>query len=161
MRRLLSTISLALALFAASGQATEGEFSITVPMESKGRATYYVKGEIGGHGDVDLLVDTGSGYLTINEVALEDLLREKRADYRRNLRGVLADGRELEVPVYSISALRIGEQCWLNDVEAAVFPGKTRFILGLSALAKAGPFIFRFDPPTLVLSRCRDLAVAG
>jgi predicted aspartyl protease len=161
MRRLSIFFCLTLLSLAAVAEIVEREFSINIPMESKGRATYYVKGEIGGHGDVDLLVDTGSGYLTINEVALEDLLRENRADYLRNLRGVLADGSELEVPVYTISALRIGENCWLRDVEAAVFPGKTRFILGLSALSKAGPFIFRFDPPTLVLSRCRELAAAS
>jgi hypothetical protein len=43
-------------------------------------------------------------------------------------------------------------------VEAAVFPGKTRQILGLSALKKAAPFIFSMDPPNLVLSNCTGVA---
>lgn len=161
MRTYLAVCCLGLILAAVAGHATETDFSITIPMENKGRATFYIKGEIGGHGDVELLVDTGSGYLTINEAALSDLLRQNRADYVRRLRGVLADGSELVVPVYNIDTVRIGDSCWLNDVEAAVFPGKTRFILGLSALSKAGPFIFNFEPPSLVVSKCQTLATAG
>jgi hypothetical protein len=71
------------------------------------------------------------------------------------LQGVLADGSELEVPVYAITRVGIGGSCWLHDVEAAVFPGTSRQILGLSALRKASPFIFSVTPPALVLSRCR------
>jgi predicted aspartyl protease len=117
-----------------------------------------VEGEIAGIGPIDMLVDTGSGYLTINEAALNDLLSQERAGFVKRLTGVLADGSELVVPVYSIDKLRIGPTCWLHDIEAAVFPGKTRFILGLSALQKAGPFIFDFDPPSLTLSRCETLS---
>jgi len=47
-------------------------------------------------------------------------------------------------------------------VEAVVFPGKTRQILGLSALRQAAPLIFSLNPPKLVLSNCTDrLAEAG
>ncbi len=138
-------------------QATATEFSTIIPMEDKGMSTFYVQGEITGVGEIDLLVDTGSGYLTINEAALDDLLRLDRAGYVRDLTGILADGSRLVVPVYAIDSLRIGEHCWLRDIEAAVFPGRTRFILGLSALQKAGPFIFAFDPPSLTLSGCGTL----
>jgi len=58
------------------------------------------------------------------------------------------------VPVYVIRSLTIGENCRLRNVEAAVFPGATRQILGLSALKKAAPFTFSFDPPHLTLSNC-------
>ena len=34
-----------------------------------------------------------------------------------------------------------------------MFPGKTRQILGLSALRQAAPFIFSLNPPELVLSK--------
>lgn len=70
------------------------------------------------------------------------------------MRGRLADGSELEVPVYSIDAISIGDACWLRDVEAAVFPGNTRPILGLNVLQRAAPFIFSFEPPRPVLSHC-------
>lgn len=131
------------------------ESKTTIPMWEKGRATYYVRGAIQGMGEVDLMVDTGSGYLVINEQALEVLAENEQVRYLRELRGVLADGTTLVVPVYSVNAVNIGGGCWLHDIEAAVFPGRTRFILGLSALTKASPFVFSVAPPELKLSNCR------
>jgi predicted aspartyl protease len=100
------------------------------------------------------MVDTGSGYMTINEETLAILLREERAQYVKELAGILANGNRIVVPVYAISEINIGGECRLENVEAAVFPGRTRAILGLSALTKAAPFIFSVDPPELVLSNC-------
>ncbi len=74
---------------------------------------------------------------------------------------ILADGNRLVVSVYAIRELRIGGKCTLHDVEAAVFPGRIRQILGLSALNRAAPFIFPVEPPQLVLSHCSGLAEAG
>lgn len=130
------------------------EFDTIISMQGKDSATYYIQGNISGYGTVELMVDTGSGYLTINEETLAVLKQEKRIRYVKDLRGILADGREMIVPVYSVSAIRLGKNCWLRDVEAAVFPGRTRHILGLSALQRAAPFIFSVDPPQLVLSHC-------
>jgi hypothetical protein len=50
--------------------------------------------------------------------------------------------------------MSIGGQCDLKNIEVAVFPGKTRQILGLSALRQASPFIFSINPPELILSNC-------
>lgn len=130
------------------------EFGTSIPMREKGAATYYVTTEIDGLGAVDLMVDTGSGYATINEDTLTVLMRQHRAGYVKDLEGVLADGSRVVVPVYSIKSMNIGGQCALQDIEVAVFPGKTRQILGLSALRQAAPFIFSVDPPQLVLSHC-------
>jgi predicted aspartyl protease len=123
-------------------------------MQEKAAQTFYVPAYIEGFGDTELMVDTGSGYVTINEQTLAVIKRQRTAHYVKNLQGVLADGSELIVPVYAIKALNIGGSCWLHDVEAAVFPGKSRQILGLSALRKAAPFIFSVDPPSLSLSHC-------
>lgn len=152
-RLLLVAVSLAAAPYSQAE-----DFKFTVPMRDRGAATYYVQGQIEGYGATELMVDTGSGYLTINEDALATLKREQRVDYVRQLTGVLADGSEMVVPVYKVKSVTIGENCELRDVEAAVFPGKTRFILGLSALTKAAPFIFSIDPPKLVLSNCLTAA---
>lgn len=143
------------ALLVVSG-ASADQFDTAVPMRSGGAATFYVDGHLSGAGDTEFMVDTGSGFVTINEVTLASLKRNQRARYSRDLRGVLADGRELIVPVYVIHSLTIGKSCRLQNVEAAVFPGSTRQILGLSALKKASPFIFSFDPPNLRLSNCPD-----
>jgi predicted aspartyl protease len=150
LRLVFLTICLNLIVTSVSAQ----QFQTTVPMRDRGAATYYVPSEITGVGAVELMVDTGSGYMTINQQTLTTLLNRGEALYVRQLEAMLADGKRTVVPVYSLSAINIGGNCWLKNVEAAVFPGKTRQILGLSALKKASPFIFSFDPPQLVLSYC-------
>jgi predicted aspartyl protease len=134
--------------------ASAQEFGTFIPMREKGSATYYVTTEIHGLGTVDLMVDTGSSYTTINEETLAVLLQQQRADYVSDLEGMLADGTRLMLPIYSIQSMNIGGQCSLRDIEVAVFPGNTRQILGLSTLRQASPFIFSMNPPQLVLSNC-------
>jgi predicted aspartyl protease len=135
-----------------------GDFEATVPMLYKGAATYYVDAQLADSDIGEFMVDTGSGYLTINENTLTALKVNDRVRYVKDLSAILADGSRLVVPVYTVSRLRIGAQCTLYDVEAAVFPGSTRQILGLSALNKAAPFIFSVNPPQLVLSNCIEPA---
>ena len=130
------------------------EFGTFIPMREKGSATYYVSTEILGLGAVDLMVDTGSSYTTINEETLAVLMQQQRADYVSDLEGMLADGTRLMLPIYSIQSMNIGGECPLENIEVAVFPGNTRQILGLSTLRQASPFIFSMDPPQLVLSNC-------
>ena len=142
-------------LLASLGVAAQaGDFQTRVAMTEKSAATFYVSAEIAGFGATELMVDTGSGYVTINEETLAVLQSNGHARYVKHLRGVLADGSELIVPVYAVSAIAIGGDCWLRDVEAAVFPGAARQILGLSALRKTAPFVFSVEPPELMLSRC-------
>lgn len=130
------------------------KFDAAIPMRDKGAATYYVPGHIEGVGEVEFMVDTGSGYMTINEETLETLSKKGKVKYVRKLTGKLANGSRMVVPVYAVEQVRLGEHCSLKNVEAAVFPGKTRFILGLNALKQASPFIFSIEPPELVLSNC-------
>jgi len=158
MRRLLTLFLLPALAAVSAQQALADEFGFRIAMQEKSAATFYVAGEIVGYGPVELMVDTGSGYMTINEETLAVLKRSNAARYVKQLQGVLADGTELQVPVYAIARMSIGGACWLEDVEAAVFPGASRQILGLSALRRAAPFIFSVDPPSLTLSRCEDLA---
>ena len=123
-------------------------------MHQKSAQTYYVEGRIGGLAPDEFMVDTGSSYTTINEHTLEQLLALEVANYVRDLTGVLANGDELLVPVYRVTNLRVGESCLLSDIEVAVFPGRTRQILGLSTLRLASPFLFSIEPPELRLSNC-------
>lgn len=151
MKNLL-TISL---LFFASSLSAD-EFSVDVPMHLKNAYTYYISGQVGEVSPSEFMVDTGSSYMMINEITLAQLQDSGDARYLRELTGVLANGDEMQVPIYTVSTLRIGDNCVLEDVEAAVFPGDTRQILGLSALLKAAPFIFSTEPPKLQLSHCQS-----
>ncbi len=125
-----------------------------IPMNQKRLATYYVDASLSISGDVEFMVDTGAGYTTINEHTLELLLLADNAEYVGELTGVMADGRQQHYPVYRIKRLVLGGDCVLFDVEAAVFPEKTRMLLGLTALEKAAPFVFSINPPRLSLSNC-------
>jgi predicted aspartyl protease len=127
-------------------------------MQDKGAETYYIKGEIRGLGSTEFMVDTGSGYVTINEHNLEILKAKGEVTYVKDLMGILADGQRKVFPVYRITSILLGDNCELRDVEAAVFPGRTRQILGLSGLKKAGAFTFSFNPPQLTLSTCANVS---
>jgi len=136
--------------------ATE-DFETRVVMKERSAATFYVPGAIPGYGALELMVDTGSGYMTINQRTLDVLQGAGTVRYVKQLQGILADGSEMVVPVYAIARVRIGHGCWIEDVEAAVFPGNARQILGLSALRKTAPFVFSVNPPELLLSRCNGV----
>ena len=130
------------------------EFDSTVPMRDKGASTFYAPCSIEGYGEVEMLVDTGSAYTTINEQTLEVLQERGLVTYVKDLDAKMADGSSKVVPVYRIASIYVGDDCEIEDVEAAVLPGNTRSLLGLSALSKAGPIIFSADPPRLTLSNC-------
>jgi predicted aspartyl protease len=152
---LKSLISLTVLALSLAGMASLAEeFDHTVPMHRKQLATYYVQGEISGFGAVELMVDTGAGYMTINQQILSALQAAGQAEYVKDLTGVLADGSRIGISVYRIGEITVGEQCVLRDVEAALFPTQARMLLGLSALQKAAPFVFSTDPPRLLLSKC-------
>lgn len=138
--------------------ALADEFGTAIAMHAKGGgATFYVSGHVTGLGAVDWMVDTGSGYTTINEEMLLTLQATGQVRFVKSVHGRLADGRTLDVPVYAIDAVSIGDACWLHDVEVAVFPGNARPILGLNVLQRAAPFIFSFTPPRLMLSGCASV----
>ncbi|WP_455209711.1 aspartyl protease family protein [Kaarinaea lacus] len=130
------------------------QFNAVVPIHDKGAQTFYIKGQLGGLDATEFMLDTGSGYLVINQDSLSQLQESGQAGYVKDIKGILANGDEFVVPVWKISSMTINDQCILHDVEAAVFPGKTRQILGLTALKKAAPFIVSFDPPQIVFSNC-------
>jgi predicted aspartyl protease len=133
------------------------DFGTIIPMNRKGTATYYISGNIPGFGDVEMMVDTGAGFMTINEDTLAVLRQSGDIEYVKKLTGMMADGSRRTIPVYRLAQVTLGQDCVLHDVEAAVFPRSTRLILGLSALEKAAPFVFSTNPPSLGLSNCRPM----
>ncbi|MFA9460214.1 retropepsin-like aspartic protease [Thiohalorhabdus methylotrophus] len=134
-----------------------------IPMRQKKTATFYVPVQLGSSFSGEFLVDTGSSHMAIRESTLRDLQEQGHARFVKNLAGRMADGSRKVVPVYRIDQVRIGKNCLIEGVEAAVFPDSARPILGLSALRQAAPVRFSMNPPTLQLSRCggRTAATGG
>lgn len=144
---------------AITGWAGEpsAEFAALVSMQKRPTGTFYVEAGLEGHsGALRLLVDTGSSYLVLNEVLLKELKAHGTAEYVHDIGGLMADGSRRVIPVYRLSALRIGDSCWVHDVEAAIFPADTRPILGMSVLMRLAPFTLSDEPPALALSKCRQ-----
>jgi len=145
---------LVIALLVLTSRAWSEAPATEIPMAVSAAKTLYVSVGISGLQASQFMVDTGSSYTTINELTLERLRASGQAHFKRKLNGVLANGDELVVLVYAISKIVIGNRCVLHDVEAAVFPGRTRQILGLNVLAQASPFLFSINPPLLTLNHC-------
>ena len=134
--------------------------SVTVSLEKQTAGTFYLDGAIEGYGELAMLVDTGSSYMVISEKILARLKAAGQAKFSRELEGMMADGSRRVVPMYRIASLRLGQGCWLEDIEAAVFPGDSRPILGMNVLARLAPFTFSAEPPQLALNRCEALSPA-
>ncbi len=128
-----------------------------VEMKADRSLNYYVTSEIEGAGQKTLLVDTGSGYSTISQDTLKRLQENGEVAFLRKMEGIMADGSRQWVSVYRIAGLNIGGNCYIKDVEVAVFPTGGREILGLSALGKVSPFTFSIEPPRLTLSNCNQI----
>lgn len=129
--------------------------TVSVALTRHDAGTFYVAGRLQGYGDLTMLLDTGSSFLVINESILNVLMEAGNASYLRQLDGRMADGSRRIIPVYQVSSLRLGADCWVHDVEAAVFPAEARPILGMNILARLAPFTFTADPaPALAVNRC-------
>lgn len=134
-------------------------FAHTAKMQRVESGNYYVHGTFAAGIETDLLVDTGSGYVALTRSTFARIKDLPGVVYLRDIAGSMANGKQLNVPVYRVASLQIGESCLLNDVEVAVLPGATRDILGLSALRKVEPFALQLEPPVLFLSSCVSSAI--
>ena len=152
----IKVITVLIVIFLSSSAASVERPLTHIPLYKKSAQTYYVKAQIEGLAPTEFMLDTGSGYNTINEETLEKVKASGTATYVKDIVGILADGSLKTVPVWSLSRFNIGGECVLNNIEAAVFPNNTRQILGLSALKKTAPFTVSFDPPQIVLSHCES-----
>jgi predicted aspartyl protease len=150
----LTTALVGASLLSAADAAER--FTHTAEMHRVESGNYYVQGIFGTGVETDLLVDTGSGYVALTRATFTRIKDLPGVTYLRNISGSMANGKQLNVPVYRVASLKLGESCVLTDVEVAVMPGATRDILGLSALRKVEPFALQLEPPVLYLTSCAD-----
>lgn len=131
-----------------------GDVPRLVPIYHEGVSSYYVEGDISGYGPTRLLVDTGAGFTAINEATLAVLNEGGHARFVDNVLGVMVDGTQRVMPIYRITGINIGGECWVRDIDAVILPGNTRPILGMNVMIKVSPFTWSVDPPSLLLSNC-------
>jgi clan AA aspartic protease (TIGR02281 family) len=123
--------------------------TVQIPLETAAAGTFYIKAGINAEIETDLLLDTGSGYVSLSRATFDRISAGSRPELERTITGILADGNSVSVPVYRIDELKLGANCVLHDIEVAVFRNAARDILGLNALKQMQPFTFQMDPPQL------------
>lgn len=159
MRHVCTLVLASLCVLPVIAADAAERFTHAAEMQRVESGNYYVHGIFGTGVETDLLVDTGSGYVALTRTTFARIKDLPGVVYLRDIAGSMANGKRLNVPVYRVASLQIGESCVLTDVEVAVLPGATRDILGLSALRKVEPFALQLDPPVLYLSSCVSNAV--
>ena len=155
----IAWIAVLSAVTLASARAEE-RFAHSADMRRVESGNYYVQGVFAAGVETELLVDTGSGYVALTRDTFARIKTLPGVTYLRDIAGSMANGKRLNVPVYRVASLTLGENCVLTDIEVAVMPGGTRDILGLSALRKVEPFALQLDPPVLLMSSCQAGALA-
>lgn len=125
-----------------------------LPMQQAESGNFYLHATLNDGVETDLLLDTGSGYVTLSRNTFARLKNDAGTVFQRHITGVMANGRALSVPIYRIRELSLAEDCVLKDIEVAVLPNATRDILGLNALRQMQPFTLQLEPPVLSGSHC-------
>ena len=125
-----------------------------IPLIESSMKTFYLQAAIGEFDAGRFMVDTGSGYTTINKTSFEALQKTNKLQFVKKILGVLADGSQREVDIWQIESLTINGVCTLKNIQVAYMPHTERQILGLTALRKAAPFTLSVNPPAITLSNC-------
>ena len=120
-----------------------------IPMHEVRSGAFYIKGNLGGLVDTDLLLDTGSGYVSLSQQTFDLIRDDATTVFQRHITGIMANGRKESVPIYRIGELRLTSECILRNIEVAVFRSTSRDILGLNALMQIQPITLQLDPPLM------------
>ncbi len=139
-------------LMAPWNLASGAEFEL--PMQQVGSGNFYLHGLLDGLVETDMLLDTGSGYVSLSKKTFARIESDAGTVFQKKITGIMADGHPVSVSIYRIRELSLSATCTLHNIEVAVLPGSNRDILGLSALKQLEPFVFQMTPPKLVASHC-------
>jgi clan AA aspartic protease (TIGR02281 family) len=159
LRAILSIIFTILVQAALAPASLADGFDL--PLERAKSGNLYVDAQLGNEMETRMLLDTGSGYVSLTAETFRRLKRDATESempvFSRRITGVMANGRSASVPVYRLAELTIGG-CVLQDVEAVVFSRASENILGLSALRRVQPFTIDMDQGKLSGTACSTAA---
>jgi len=130
------------------------EQSHSIPILISASRTFYIEARIGELNSSKFMLDTGSGYTTINNESFQSLQKDHKIRFVKKIMGVLADGSQRTVDIWEVESLTLNGVCTLKNIQVALMPGTSRQILGLTTLTKAAPFTVSLDPPKLTVSNC-------
>ncbi len=128
--------------------------TVSLDMHQAQSGNFYVRASMAGTVDTDLLLDTGSGYVSLSQSTFDRVSASSEPQFTRHIFGRMANGKVEKVALYTIAELRLAENCVLRDIEVAVFPKADRDILGLNALSRMQPFTMQLAPAKLTSAGC-------
>lgn len=114
----------------------------------------YINANIGTDVETEMLLDTGSSFITLSQFTFEKVNEKTELSFSRNIYGAMADGRVNQVPLYIIDELILAENCILKNVEVAILQNGDVDILGMNALKMLQPFTIQMMPAILNISNC-------
>src|SRR5690606_10921861 len=87
-----------------------------LPMRQAESGNFYLHAILNEEVETDLLLDTGSGYVTLSRRTFAQVKDDTGTVFQRDITGMMANGRALKVPVYRIRELSLSEDCVLRDI---------------------------------------------
>ena len=155
--RLIVIKSLSFVLITFSNFAVAKDFEFKIPIIQQNSGNYYIAGALEHDDQVEFLVDTGAGMVTLTEKTFKSFTGKTIKKPSKRIAVRMADGRTKAVNVYTLNHLILGEECDIGPLEVAVIPGASNNILGLDILKKSAPFAIYTFRPSLALSICGQL----
>lgn len=144
---LTSTMLMCLGSIVSAGE-------INLAMHQSNSGSFYVHAEIDTGIETDLLLDTGSGYVSLSKQTFDRIAKSGKPKFSRHIYGTMANGKVEKIPLYFVRELKLADNCVLKEIEVAVFPKADRDILGLNALSKLQPFTIELTPASLTSDSC-------
>ena len=142
-----------LILIKTLGQTTQAE-PISFDMHQAESGNFYVSATLAGNVDTDLLLDTGSGYVSIGKDTFTRISKNLGLRFSRYTYGRMASGKVEKVTLYFVDELKLSNDCILKNIEVAHFPKADKDILGLNALSRLQPFTVQLAPVSFTSSNC-------
>lgn len=144
---------LTLVLIITLGQTAQAK-PINLDMHQAESGNFYVSATLAGNVDTDLLLDTGSGYVSIGKDTFARISKTLEPRFSRYIYGRMASGRVEKVALYFVDELKLSSDCVLTNIEVAHFPKADKDILGLNALSRLQPFTVQLAPVSFTSRSC-------
>lgn len=114
----------------------------------------YVHTGLGAELETDMLIDTGSSYVTLSKATFAAVEASSTVAFSRHIYAAMADGRVNKVPLYVLDELVLAANCSLKNIEVAVLENGDIDILGMNALKLLQPFTLQMLPAMLSSASC-------
>lgn len=124
-----------------------------IPLTQTDGLTYSLPVGLEDIGQIDMLLDTGAAYSTLEVDIMEELVRKGKAVKIGQKQARLANGELCPLYMYQLNELDLGG-CILKNITVAATDFSSRNLIGIETLKQAEPIRIQLSPPALTFERC-------